>query len=72
VGWNRLLAGNYRDPLVGRDLLVGCVGGIVFILLAYLYFPIFRLFGFPQPKPDWQGAANITLHLVRPGNGRNS
>ncbi len=24
VSWNRLLAGDHRDPLVGRDLLIGC------------------------------------------------
>jgi serine/threonine-protein kinase len=24
VGWSRLLSGNFRDPLAGRDLLVGC------------------------------------------------
>jgi hypothetical protein len=25
VSWNRLLAGGFRDPLVGRDVLVGCL-----------------------------------------------
>ncbi len=24
VGWSRLLAGSFRDPLVGRDILIGC------------------------------------------------
>jgi serine/threonine-protein kinase len=29
IGWNRLLAGRWRDPRVGRDLLVGVlVGGV--------------------------------------------
>jgi hypothetical protein len=28
ISWNRLLAGNYRDPLVGRDILIGAVSGI--------------------------------------------
>ncbi len=27
--WNRLLAGRYRDPLVGRDLLMGVLSGLV-------------------------------------------
>src|SRR6185503_9946957 len=27
VSWTRLLAGEFRDPLVGRDLLIGCLGG---------------------------------------------
>ncbi|MFH1268990.1 MAG: protein kinase [Planctomycetota bacterium] len=28
VSWNRLLAGRFRDPLVGRDLLVGVLFGV--------------------------------------------
>jgi serine/threonine-protein kinase len=28
ISWNRLLAGNYRDPLIGRDLLIGSVCGV--------------------------------------------
>ena len=29
IAWTRLLAGNLRDPLVGRDVLVGCLWGAV-------------------------------------------
>ncbi len=28
VSWSRLLAGNFRDPLVGRDILIGSVFGV--------------------------------------------
>ena len=28
ISWNRLLAGDFRDPLVGRDILVGGVFGV--------------------------------------------
>jgi serine/threonine-protein kinase len=34
TGWVRLFAGRLRDPLVGRDLLVGIACGVLF-LLAY-------------------------------------
>ena len=27
VSWSRLLAGGFRDPLVGRDVLAGCLVG---------------------------------------------
>jgi serine/threonine-protein kinase len=27
VSWSRLLAGDFRDPLVGRDVLAGCLWG---------------------------------------------
>ena len=33
IGWNRLLAGGIRDPLVGRDVLVGLTFGMVAALL---------------------------------------
>jgi Uncharacterised nucleotidyltransferase len=33
ISWRRLLAGNPRDALVGRDLLVGCFFGIVLTLI---------------------------------------
>ena len=28
VAWVRVLAGNVRDPLVGRDVLIGCASGV--------------------------------------------
>ena len=29
VSWQRLLAGRFRDPLVGHDVLLGCLGGSI-------------------------------------------
>jgi len=29
VTWTRLISGNWRDPLVGRDVLMGAIGGVV-------------------------------------------
>jgi hypothetical protein len=34
VSWARLLAGGWRDPLVGRDLLAGLLFGVGFVLLG--------------------------------------
>jgi hypothetical protein len=36
VSWSRLLAGGFRDPLVGRDVLVGCLLGTFASLLGRL------------------------------------
>jgi hypothetical protein len=39
VSWNRLLAGDWRDPLVGRDVLLGtlcAVADVTFLYLALL------------------------------------
>jgi serine/threonine-protein kinase len=52
IGWSRLLAGDWRDPLVGRDLLVGALSGCALILLSFastIYAP--RL-GLPPPPPE--------------------
>lgn len=34
IGWTRLLRAQYRDPLVGRDVLVGCAVGVLFVLIG--------------------------------------
>jgi hypothetical protein len=34
ISWNRLLAGRFRDPLVGADLLVGLVMGVISLLVT--------------------------------------
>lgn len=36
VSWNRLLAGDWRDPLVGRDVLIGTLAGLAHFSLIYL------------------------------------
>jgi serine/threonine-protein kinase len=36
VSWNRLLAGDWRDPLVGRDVFLGALFGIAHMALAYV------------------------------------
>ncbi len=33
VSWTRLLAGSFRDPVLGRDILLGSALGVVWILL---------------------------------------
>jgi hypothetical protein len=38
VTWARLLAGRWRDPLVGRDVLFGILLGLVYLLLFQAYF----------------------------------
>jgi hypothetical protein len=36
ISWTRLLAGHWRDPLVGRDLLVGVAAGVLVALVPAL------------------------------------
>jgi serine/threonine-protein kinase len=35
VSWSRLLAGSFRDPLVGRDILFGVVLGLAWVFVLY-------------------------------------
>ena len=51
VSWTRLTAGRFRDPLVGRDLLIGFVAGAAvsfFLSVDYLLTPIL---GGSPPRP---------------------
>lgn len=33
ISWNRMLIGQFRDPLVGRDILYGSIFGLVLVLI---------------------------------------
>ena len=51
ISWNRLLAGDWRDPLVGRDLLLGAFFGSALVLVGYMQVFIPRLTGMPPTQP---------------------
>ena len=52
ISWTRLLAGNWRDPLVGRDLLVGAVFGAgVLLCNFFLGHVVPRWLGYPPGAP---------------------
>jgi len=48
ISWSRLLTGDYRDPLVGRDILIGAVIGAGTILVQILSFVSPRWIGRPS------------------------
>ncbi len=74
ISWSRLLAGSFRDPLVGRDVLVGCLFGAFAIALIRLGWFVPSWLGHPPTQPytgpQWQflGArttiADISNHLI--------
>jgi len=44
ISWSRLLAGNWRDPVVGRDILLGVALGVVWILIFLIrYIPLMHM-----------------------------
>jgi hypothetical protein len=64
VGWSRVLAGRLRDPLVGRDVLIGVACGAVGGLLNLIPYVVSRWAGLPEMEPfsSYTGA----LDGVRP------
>jgi serine/threonine-protein kinase len=51
VGWSRLLAGRIRDPLIGRDLLIGAAVGAGLVVLNIVSTSLPQRFGLPEPIP---------------------
>jgi hypothetical protein len=70
VGWNRLLAGRVRDPLVARDVLVGLAVGTgagALLYLNYLNWPIWapdRTFLFPFHDTHVDPAQSVLNPLI--------
>jgi len=51
ISWSRLMAGDFRDPLVGRDILVGGLLGLCNTAAIYLGVLL----------PQWSGIASLPL-----------
>jgi hypothetical protein len=58
VSWSRLLAGDFRNPLVGRDVLLGCLTGPASVAIGRLVWFVTVWLGYPPPQPEsgpaWQ------------------
>ena len=57
ISWSRLLAGRFRDPMVGRDVLIGVVAGLALIALSNLTSVALPWFGIPAPPPIQPGTS---------------
>jgi hypothetical protein len=51
LGWTRLFAGHVRDPKVGRDVLIGCVIGMVSSLIEAARTLVLPMTGRAMPRP---------------------
>jgi tRNA A-37 threonylcarbamoyl transferase component Bud32 len=63
ISWSRFLAGDWRDPMVGRDVLVGSILGFGHTLTIYSMYLLSNAIG--TPTPPINGADPITLLGVR-------
>src|SRR5262249_50804084 len=66
IGWSRLLSGRVRDPMVGREVLVGAAAGTVGALLIATREVIPYLFNWPLPTPQLPPSAILlgTRHAL--------
>ncbi|HET6371751.1 MAG TPA: serine/threonine-protein kinase [Candidatus Polarisedimenticolia bacterium] len=71
ISWNRLLAGRFRDPLVGRDVLIGMFAGVGFTLVGVMDARAHQWLGLPTERPFpinldcLQGAQYVIANLLR-------
>jgi serine/threonine-protein kinase len=59
ISWSRLLAGGFRDPMVGRDISVGGLFGLAHTFIIYLMWQSSEWFGSPVAP---NSAANPNTH----------
>lgn len=52
VSWSRLLAGDFTDPQVGRDILLGTLFGVTVVVLGRLDFALREWIGLPVLPPQ--------------------
>ena len=62
ISWTRLLGGSLRDPLVGRDILVGSFCGVMLLIFRYLNAASPAWFG--HPINQLMTPYNLTLRNV--------
>jgi len=73
ITWSRVVAGNWRDPVVGRDLLFGTLFGMIYALIIALYeyanlrlgAPIFGQFGLSNLN-GFRAFADMVVTLLPP------
>ncbi|MGH9365382.1 MAG: serine/threonine-protein kinase, partial [Thermoanaerobaculia bacterium] len=74
ISWTRLLSGRFRDPLVGRDILVGILVGAVTILVSVVQNSVpawANVSGMTPQAPDRRalGSTNFLVAVIVEGFG---
>ena len=65
IGWSRLVAGNWRDPRVGRDVMIGVAVGVAMTVVFAVHNLLPPLFGQPEPMPVAAGSERADLGPLR-------
>src|SRR5262245_22977366 len=61
VSWTRALSGDWRDPLVGRDVLIGCAAGVAGAVLPRLSILVSLWLGRPEKALLPWGTNNVLV-----------
>jgi serine/threonine-protein kinase len=62
VSWNRLLIGRFRDPLVGRELLIGSTAYWAYLILVLMPLELAPVWlGIGYPRPHWPATLEALL-----------
>ena len=66
ISWTRLFAGRYRDPMVGRDVLIALIAGPAILTLRLVTIHAPSWFGEPRLSPisQWTSPLVATRNLV--------
>jgi hypothetical protein len=71
ISWSRLMAGDFRDPLVGRDILVGGLLGLCYAASDYLTILVLQWSGVAVPPfmggntdEAFSGVGGIAVHFL--------
>jgi serine/threonine-protein kinase len=59
ITWSRLIGGSIRDPLLGRDLMVGATAGLLMTVVSYFYYLVPGLAGWPAIQPRAPGIVTL-------------
>jgi serine/threonine-protein kinase len=59
IGWTRLIAGRWRDPRVGADVMIGVSAGLAMTLFYAAHNVVPPLFGRPEPMPLGMADPNL-------------
>jgi hypothetical protein len=66
IGWTRLFAGRFRDPMVGRDVAIGCFAGLTNAVARLAAIEVPGWLGLPAPQPfmQWITPVIATRHQI--------
>jgi serine/threonine-protein kinase len=71
ISWSRMLAGRFRDPLVGHDILFGCLFGVLVCLVHRLRGVVPAWVRLPPSRPfvpdidALMGMGRTAVHIIR-------